>query len=146
MSYRAAPQNHQFARRAKREGVLRITLSPWGAPLYVFKGIEGFPEKFRRIFGVESQLASSEEDEVGGFFGVEVDQDGYAINVLVISEAFEDYPEEFIWHEALHATFIILAAYGVKFDDQNHEVYNYTQGYIVSEIRQALYGKEGFGR
>lgn len=133
-------------RRAKREGVHRVALQPFGAHLYLFKGVADYNQKFERIFGLPSAVEQYEETDVGGFFVMEQGPDGYAIPCLVISTVGPEYPEEFIWHEALHATFILLDGYGVQYDVDNHEVYNYTQSQIVSEVRRRLYGLEGFGR
>lgn len=133
-------------RKAKRENVHRITIEPFGACLYLFKGVASYNDRFERIFGLPSAHDAYEEMEVGGFFAVEQGPLGYGIPVLVISDLAPEYPEEFIWHEALHATFTILDTYGVKHDVENHEIFNYTQASIVSEVRQRLYGLEGFER
>ncbi|WP_157032972.1 hypothetical protein [Halomonas sp. S2151] len=134
----------QAHRKAKREGVPVLRIEPWGAEIYLFKGVASYGERFERIFGHPSSMESYEEYEVGGFFGVDRASPAASVWVLVISEIAPEYPEEFIWHEALHATFMILDNYGVAFDVENHEVFNYTQAQIVSGVREKLYGLEGF--
>lgn len=137
--------SQSLARRLKREGIHEIMLNPWGARIYVFKGIKDYYEKFERAFRSKPTLLDDMEDytAVGGFFGQESDEQGYALNIIVISDEFEGYPEDIVWHEALHCTFVVLFQYGVEFDVDNHEVYNYTQGYIAKEIRQHVYGLSG---
>ena len=131
-------------KRCKKHGVAIVTIHPFNARLFVFRGLDTYRDRFKAIFGVDTQMDCILQDgNVGGFFGMEQDMNGSGISVLAI-DGEPEYPEEFIWHEALHATFIILDLYGVEFDVANHEIYTYTQGYIVSQIRQALYGRESF--
>lgn len=51
-------------------------------------------------------------------------------------EAWKDkeYIHDTIAHEALHATTRSLMQHGVKFDEENHEIFCYTLGWIVREI------------
>jgi len=131
-------------KRCKKHGVAIVTIQPFSARLFVFRGLDTYSDKLKAIFGVETQMGCILQDlNVGGFFGSELDVNGCPILVLAI-DGTTKYPEEAIWHEALHATFVILDLYGVEFDVDNHEIYTYTQGYIVSQIRQQLYGRESF--
>mgnify|MGYP003652709943 CR=1 FL=1 len=48
----------------------------------------------------------------------------------------KEYKQDTIAHEALHATIRSLMAHGVKFEEDNHEVFCYTLGWLVREINK----------
>lgn len=87
----------------------------------------------------KKNLPNAELEEwagVGGSFYALPLVSGGTIFVMVLGE----YEEEVIYHEALHAAFIMLDSVGVRVTADNHESMTYAQSYLVSEIKKKFYG------
>lgn len=58
--------------------------------------------------------------------------------IFFCTEAWQDkeYCNDTISHEALHATIRSLMQHGIKFDENNHEIFCYTLGWIVRNINK----------
>jgi len=54
----------------------------------------------------------------------------------------KEYVNDTIAHEALHATIRSLMQHGIKFDENNHEVFCYTLGWIVRQIYKVKNAKK----
>lgn len=134
-------------RKAKRLGVHVMRIDPWGAEVFVFRGVERYVDTFKALFGIppnESDLL--DVGHVLGFYTQELIDPAVNMHahIIAIGGREDSYPEDTVWHEALHCTIHVLDHFGVTFEVDNHEVFTYTQGFIVNEIRQHLYGLPGF--
>lgn len=129
-------------RKAKRAGAKVITIEPFGAEVFLFRGVSAFCDQFEKIFGVTP--SPPDPRYVMGFYGAEDLGDGEGVHVICVGDEHGvDYPEDVIWHEALHCTVCVLDQFGVRFDVENHELYAYTQGFIARSVRELLFPEEG---
>lgn len=87
----------------------------------------------------QKNLPNAELEEwanVGGCFFHLPLLNGGTLFIMVLGE----YEEEFLYHEALHASFIMLDFVGVRVTADNHESMTYAQSYLVNEIKKKFYG------
>lgn len=129
-------------KRIKKKGAAVIRVEPYGSEIVVFTSMDSLVEHFEFVFQQPSEI--DDEFLTGQTYGLAFStatEDG-----IVYCIAFDKakYREETIWHEALHATVDILNGHGVHFTPDNHEPFAYTQGYLVGQIRQKVYGLPGF--
>lgn len=106
-----------------------------------------FDNTYYVVIGDEEEAEKFLKKKIKGYKGDSI-QGAYAIalhietlthrgNAIYFSEkAWNDkeYRHDTIAHEALHATIRSLMQHGIKFEEDNHELFCYTLGWIVRNI------------
>lgn len=129
-------------RRIKKVKGVVIRVEPYGRDVVIFTNMKTLVEDSAFVFGVDMlEPHSVDENTLGLAFVASVEEDA----TYCIGFNGDKYREETIWHEALHTTVDVLNYHGVQFTSDNHEPFAYTQGYLVSQIRNKVYGLPEFG-
>lgn len=132
------PAHHK---RIKRVGAHVARIEPYGAEVVIFTSMSDLIGHVEGVFRIS---VLTEEDVPPGVYGLAFTAPTDLGVVFCIAFNADKYREEVIWHEALHTTVDVLNGHGVLFTPDNHEPFAYTQGYLVSQIRQKVYKLPGF--
>lgn len=127
-----------YLKRIKKVGASVARIEPYGAEVVIFTSMTELVEHCAYVFQTHDVL--TDEDVAPGIYGLAFMAPTEVGLVFCIAFNADKYREEVIWHEALHTTVDVLNAHGVNFTPDNHEPFAYTQGYLVSQIRQKVYG------
>lgn len=131
-----------YLKRIKKVGASVARIEPYGAEVVIFTSMTELVEHCAYVFQTHDVL--TDENVTPGIYGLAFTAPTEVGLVFCIAFNADKYREEVIWHEALHTTVDVLNAHGVNFTPDNHEPFAYTQGYLVSQIRQKVYGLPGF--